>query len=77
MGNYFLAVDIGASSGRHILGSIQDGRIVIEEVYRFENGMAKKDGHLQWDVNHTAISRWKGCMRGTGYKSRYSTRFIN
>ena len=54
MGNYFLAVDIGASSGRHILGSIQDGRIVIEEVYRFENGMAKKDGHLQWDVNHLA-----------------------
>ena len=32
MGNYFLAVDIGASSGRHILGSLQDGRIVIEEV---------------------------------------------
>lgn len=54
MGNYFLAVDIGASSGRHILGSLQDGRIVIEEVYRFGNGMAKKDGHLQWDVAYLA-----------------------
>lgn len=52
MGDYFLAVDIGASSGRHILGSMQDGRMVIEEIYRFENGMAKKDGHLCWDVEH-------------------------
>lgn len=46
---YYLAVDIGASSGRHILGSIEDGRIVLEEVYRFENGMVKRNGHLCWD----------------------------
>ena len=46
MGDYFLAVDIGASSGRHILGSMQDGKMSIEEIYRFENGMVKKDGHL-------------------------------
>ncbi len=52
MGDYFLAVDIGASSGRHILGSMQDGKMSIEEIYRFENGMVKKDGHLYWDVEH-------------------------
>lgn len=52
MGDYFLAVDIGASSGRHILGNIEDGKIVLEEVYRFENGMVKKDGHLCWDTEH-------------------------
>ena len=46
---YYLAVDIGASSGRHILGSVENGKIVLEEVYRFENGMIKKDGHLCWD----------------------------
>ena len=46
---YYLAIDIGASSGRHILGSVQDGRLVLEEVYRFENGMQKKDGALIWD----------------------------
>ena len=39
MGNYYLAIDIGASSGRHILGSIEEGKIVLEEIYRFENGM--------------------------------------
>lgn len=47
---YFLAIDIGASSGRHILGSLQDGKIVLEEVYRFWNGMDDIDGVLCWDV---------------------------
>lgn len=50
MSKYYLAVDIGASSGRHILGSVEDGRIVLEEIYRFENGMDKVDGHLCWDT---------------------------
>ncbi len=50
MGNYYLAVDIGASSGRHMLGCVEDGRIQMEEIYRFDNGMVKKDGHLCWDL---------------------------
>ncbi len=51
MGKYFLAIDIGASSGRHILGSLEDGKIQLEEIYRFWNGMDKKDGSLCWDVD--------------------------
>lgn len=47
--NYYLAIDIGASSGRHILGSLQNGKIVIEEVYRFENGARDCCGTLCWD----------------------------
>ena len=39
MAEYYLAIDIGASSGRHILGSLVDGKIQLEEIYRFENGM--------------------------------------
>ena len=35
MGKYFLAIDIGASSGRHILGSLENGKITLEEVHRF------------------------------------------
>lgn len=50
MEKYYLAVDIGASSGRHILGTVKDGIISLEEIYRFENGMKKMDGHLCWDV---------------------------
>ena len=48
-GQYVLAVDIGASSGRHILGCVEDGKILLEEVYRFENGLVEKNGHLCWD----------------------------
>ena len=49
MDKYFLAVDIGASSGRHILSHMEDGKIVLEEVFRFENGMTEIDGHKCWD----------------------------
>ncbi len=47
---YYLAVDIGASSGRHILGHIRDGKMVLEEIYRFENSMDRRDGKLLWDT---------------------------
>ena len=50
MGDYYLAVDIGASSGRHMLGTIEDGKLTLEEIYRFENGMTNKDGKLLWDT---------------------------
>ncbi len=46
---YYLAIDIGASSGRHIVGYIQDGVLMTDEVYRFPNGMDTVDGHLVWD----------------------------
>ena len=49
--NYFLAIDIGASSGRHILGSVADGKIVLEEVHRFANGMDESGNTLYWDVD--------------------------
>ena len=49
MEKYFLAVDIGASSGRHILSHMEDGKILLEEVFRFENGMTEIDGHKCWD----------------------------
>ena len=43
--NYHLAIDIGASSGRHILGHVEEGKIVLEEVFRFDNSQVRKDGH--------------------------------
>lgn len=50
--SYYLAVDIGASSGRHILGYLENGVFKLEEVYRFENGMKEKDGQLCWDTEY-------------------------
>ena len=48
--NIYLAIDIGASGGRHIAGWVENGRIVTREVYRFENGAEMKNGHLVWDI---------------------------
>lgn len=49
--HYGLAIDIGASSGRHIVGWLEDGKIQTREVYRFPNGVTEQDGHLIWDVD--------------------------
>ncbi len=51
MTEYYLAIDIGASSGRHILSHREDGRMVLEEIHRFPNGAVKKDGRMVWDVD--------------------------
>lgn len=47
---YCLAIDMGASSGRHILGFIEDGKLKLEEIYRFENEIVDIDGTLCWDI---------------------------
>ncbi len=47
---YCLAIDMGASSGRHILGYIENGKLQLEEIYRFENGIVDIDGTLCWDI---------------------------
>jgi rhamnulokinase len=47
---YYLAIDIGASSGRHIIGWCEGDEIKTKEVYRFPNGVAKQDGRLVWDI---------------------------
>ena len=50
----YLAVDIGASSGRHIVGYVKDGKIALEEVYRFENSQVVRNGHECWDLESLA-----------------------
>jgi rhamnulokinase len=48
--DYYLAIDLGASGGRHILMHETADGIVLEEVYRFSNGPVRQDGALVWDV---------------------------
>lgn len=47
---YYLAIDIGASSGRHLVGWKEDGILQTKEVFRFPNGVQSQDGHLVWDI---------------------------
>ncbi len=51
MEKYYLAIDMGASSGRHILCHMEDGLMKLEEVHRFENGMVDMDGNKCWDAD--------------------------
>ena len=48
---YYLAVDIGASSGRHIIGWQEDGQTITRELYRFPNGVTECEGHLTWNID--------------------------
>jgi len=60
---YYLAIDVGASSGRHILGSVVDGRLVTEEIYRFEHGIEESDGALIWDIDELLREVKRGIAR--------------
>lgn len=55
---YYLAIDIGASSGRHIIGYLENGKLITEEIYRFQNAPSEKkteyggeNPHLTWNVD--------------------------
>lgn len=60
---YYLAIDIGASSGRHILGEKKDGKIQLTEVYRFDNNLIEKDGHLCWDTENLFFNIKEGLKK--------------
>ena len=47
---YFFAVDLGATSGRTIVGSLSDGKFDLEELTRFDNNLIKTGGHFYWDI---------------------------
>ena len=57
---YYLAIDIGASSGRHILGHIEDGKLILEEIHRFDNKQIHNNGHDCWDMDNL----WTGIVDG-------------
>ncbi|MCE5267609.1 MAG: rhamnulokinase [Planctomycetaceae bacterium] len=56
----YLAVDLGASSGRHVLGHFDGKRLRLEEVYRFENGPVQVDSRLYWDL----LNQWAHIRQG-------------
>ena len=60
---YYLAIDIGASSGRHILGYIDNGRLKLEEIHRFENYITNQNGTLVWDIEHLVSEVKKGIAK--------------
>lgn len=66
--HHFLAIDLGASSGRVILGQLDDQRFELRELHRFPNGPVSVQGHLHWDV----LRLWQEIKTGIG---RYAAQF--
>ena len=63
---YYLAIDIGASSGRHMLCSLQNNQIYLEEIYRFENHVELKNGHYYWNIDYLfgeVVAGIKECVK--------------
>jgi rhamnulokinase len=60
---YYLAVDIGASSGRHLLSHIENGKLVLEEIYRFENNLVKSKDGLVWDIENLFSNMLNGIKK--------------
>jgi rhamnulokinase len=66
MKDLYLAIDLGASGGRHILGCVEDEKLLLHEVYRFNNAPVKKDNSLLWDIDLISgeiIAGLKACSR--------------
>ena len=59
----YLAIDIGASSGRHILGWLEEGKLKLSEIYRFKNGAVPRGGHRCWDADGLCASVIKGIAK--------------
>lgn len=60
-----IAVDIGASSGRVVCGTLQQpgGTLSIEEIHRFSNGFAEQNGNLYWDIDYLVAEIVKGLQQ--------------
>jgi rhamnulokinase len=56
----YLAVDMGASSGRHVVGRFDGQTLQLEELYRFDNGPVDVAGSLHWDL----LGQWSHVMAG-------------
>ena len=65
MPTYYLACDLGADSGRVILGTLEDGKVSLEELHRFPTGATKVAGALHWEFDRI-INEFKSGLKKAG-----------
>ena len=65
----FIAVDLGAGSGRVFLGGVTPGELLLEEIRRFHYPARESDGHLRWDFAHI-LREIKAGLRAAGERAR-------
>jgi len=61
--NTYIAIDIGASSGRIVASKVDAGLLRLEEIHRFKNEMTEKNGHLHWDIDYIWMEVIKGLQK--------------
>ncbi len=66
----FLAFDLGAESGRAMLGTLNDGVLGVREIHRFPNEPVRQNGSLQWDILHL----WQEMRRALELNGRHPPR---
>jgi sugar (pentulose or hexulose) kinase len=68
---HYLAVDLGAESGRVMLGTLQDDQLMIEEIHRFPNRLLTANSHLHWDLDRgTPFADFRNQYRFVGRRLR-------
>ena len=64
--SHYLAIDLGAESGRAMLGSLSGGKLSVEELHRFPNTPVRVPGALYWDT----LRLWHEIQHGIGVATR-------
>ena len=72
----YLAIDIGASSGRHIIGSVNNGELETKEIYRFKNGVEEQNGKLVWDAQKLFAHIVEGIKRAKEFLASYDANMV-
>ena len=65
--SHYLAIDLGAESGRALLGSLADGKLCVEELHRFPNIPVRVPGALYWDT----LRLWHEIQQGIAIAARF------
>ena len=60
----YLAIDLGASSGRAVVGALDGPRMVMQEVHRFRTPLVEEAGHLYWDIEALFTEVQRSLLRG-------------
>jgi rhamnulokinase len=68
MSTNYLAVDLGAESGRVMLGTLRQGNLTLEEIHRFPNRVITTQGHLHWDLVHLETEIFAGLKKAAERK---------
>src|SRR4029078_4175233 len=68
MSTHYLACDLGAESGRLMLGTLHEGRLTLEEIHRFVNSPIRTGSSLHWDITKL-LAEVKAGLRKAGTRN--------